>query len=114
MLPLLRDGDRLEIVPVSAEEIRVGDIVTYRDKDEFPTRRVVGFGSAQREFLIRADHSPGKVFRVPADEILGRMEARMRGGKRLRRGSLHWRWATWSALHRRQVLRIWRRHFRQR
>jgi hypothetical protein len=114
MLPWLRDGDRLEIARVCADEIRVGDIVTYRCEDRFPTRRVVGFSLARKELLIQADYTPAKVFRVPVDDTLGRVEARIRGGKRLRRSSLRWRWAAWSAPYRRRVLQIWRRHFRQR
>jgi len=112
MLPLLRDGDSLEIVPVCAEEIRAGDIVVYREQEKYPTRRVVGFNPARTEFFIQADYKPARLFCIPARAVLGRVEARLRGGKRLSRTSARWRWAAWSAPYRRKFLKIWRRHAR--
>lgn len=114
MLPFLRDGDRLEVKQTRPEDIRPGDIVTYRDRDKFPTRRVIGSDRAAAEFLIQADYSPARVFRVPGNHILGRVEARIREGKRLDRSSLRWRFATWRAFWRKRIREAWRPRFRQR
>lgn len=113
MLPLLADGDRLEIVQVRIGEIRMGDIVTYRDRDKYPTRRVVGFDAARSEFLIQADYKPATVFRVPSAAILGRVEARIRGSKRLARTSLRWRCAAWIAPYRKRFRQILKRYTRR-
>lgn len=114
MLPLLRDGDYLEILRVNTGDIRVGDIVTYRDTDEFPTRRVIGIDADLGQFRIQADHKPARVFRVPAAEILGRVEARVRDGRRLHRESLRWRWTAWKLPLRKRTRRIWRRFLKRR
>jgi len=113
MLPLLRDGDGLEIVPVCAEEIRLGDIVVYREQEKYPTRRVVGFNPARTEFFIQADYTPVRLFCIPATALLGRVEARLRGGKRLHRTSVRWRWAAWIAPYRKTFLEIFRRRARR-
>lgn len=113
MLPLLADGDRLEIVQVPSDEIRVGDIVTYRDQHKYPTRRVVGFDAARSEFLIQADYKPARTFRVPSAAILGRVEARIRGSNRLARTSLRWRWAAWIAPYRKRIRQFLHRRKRR-
>lgn len=96
-----------------AEEIRLGDIVVYREQEKYPTRRVVGFNPARTEFFIQADYTPASLFCIPATALLGRVEARLRGGKRLHRTSVRWRWATWSAPYRKKFLKIFRRYARR-
>ena len=41
MQPHLVEGDYVITEPISAADVRLGDVVTYRFEDKFPTRRVV-------------------------------------------------------------------------
>lgn len=79
MLPLLQEGDEVVLEPVNPEELRVGDIVTYRHGERFPTRRIVAVDRGKATVLIRGDSMPNRDFQVPTDEVLGRAVARRRG-----------------------------------
>ena len=96
MRPLLIEGDEVVVEPVEWSEIRLGDIVTYRYLDRFPTRRVVGKSGARLE--LWCDNWPDRFFStVPAD-VLGRATARRRGERWLSARSWSWRRARWRAL----------------
>ena len=41
MRPFLVEGDAVVLTPVEWDEIRIGDVITYRAEEKFPTRRVV-------------------------------------------------------------------------
>lgn len=92
MLPFLREGDRLIVEPVAFEDVRVGDVVTYREGDRYPTRRVTEIQPRRRVLVIRADNLPGRVFHVPAADLLGRVAARRRNGRWIRESDPEWRW----------------------
>src|SRR5262245_33099450 len=94
MLPFLRDGDELVVTPVRWEDIRLGDILTYRFEDKFPTRRVVA--RRPTSLRMRADHWPGLEYAVDRGEVLGRVVARGRHGVVIT--SEDWRWTRWSRL----------------
>ena len=100
MLPFLAEGDLLITEPVPFEEIRPGDVVTYRDADFYPTRRVIEIQPRKRRLVIRADNLPMRIFHVEADDVLARVVERRRGGQRLVDGDLEWRWARVRALWR--------------
>lgn len=89
MLPFLREGDLVIVRPVSWEDIKRGDIVTYRREDKFPTRRVLFKGPAG--LSVRCDGWPEYVDDVQADDVLGRAEARCRDGSWITSSSLEWR-----------------------
>jgi hypothetical protein len=76
MLPLLREGDLVVIAPLAWSELAVGDIVTYRSSDKFPTRRIVR--KSADEALVWSDNWPGVTHRVRRADILGRAERWLR------------------------------------
>ncbi len=96
MEPLLRDGDELAVEPVRWADIRVGDILTYRLDDRYPTLRVV------RRFpgrlVLRGDNWPFADFDVWPEDILGRVVGRGRNGAFRRAQDLAWKLATARAL----------------
>jgi hypothetical protein len=91
MLPLLREGDEVEVEPVSWSDLRVGDVVTYRDATKFPTRRVMEIRSTERTFVIMGDSvRPRRTWAVPFDDVLARVVRRRRDGVWMT--TRHWRW----------------------
>ena len=87
MVPFLADGDELISIPVVWEDIKKGDIVTYRLEDKFPTYRVIQ--KHQDKLILKADGWP-ELFEVAAGDVLGKVIERRRGGGALRSGDLSW------------------------
>src|SRR5262245_40148745 len=95
MLPFLRDGDLLEIWPVSPVEIQVGDVICYEPSPgALCLHRVVTRDG--RGFVTRGD-ALTHVEVVPAGSVLGRVRAVARRGRA-------WRLDTWSAHWRARVI----------
>ena len=95
MLPILREGDEVRTEPICWCVVRVGDVVTYRFKDKFPTRRVVAIDEAQRQFIIMGDSVPGwREYPVSFEDVLARVVGRRRDDVWLETSSLTWRWRT--------------------
>lgn len=95
MLPFLRDGDVLEIRPVSPVEIRVGDVICYEPSPgELCLHRVVARDG--RGFVTRGD-ALTHVEVVPGASVLGRVRAVERSGRA-------WRLDTWAARWRARVI----------
>ena len=91
MLPLLREGDEVEVEPISGSSIRVGDVVTYRDADKFPTRRVMQIRRDDGLLVIMGDSvRPRRTWVVPVEDVLGRVVRRRRDGEWMT--TRHWRW----------------------
>ncbi len=89
MEPFFREGDGVGIKPVAWDDIAVGDIITYRLEDKFPTYRVVK--KRPHKLILAADHWPGRIFRVWPEDVVGRAESRLRDGRRIDRRSPEWR-----------------------
>ena len=98
MLPFLREGDLVILKPVAWDDIRCGDIITYRNEDKFPTRRVLFKGAAQ--LSVRCDSWPDYVDTVDVDDVLGRAEARYRDERCIRPSGFEWRLAKQRAVGR--------------
>ena len=96
MDPFHRDGDEVVVAPLSWQEIRIGDIVTYRFDDKFPTRRVV-WKTAERVQLW-CENWPERRFAASRDDVLGRAVARKRNGQWITRRDPEWRAARRAAL----------------
>jgi len=79
MLPFLREGDQMAVAPVAWEDIRVGDILTYRFLERYPTRRVT-------RFVATSWCSRGTAFRAPRVRGGARRRARPSRGTVARRG----------------------------
>jgi signal peptidase I len=99
MRPFMGEGDLVIVEPVAWEAIRVGDIITYRSDDKFPTRRVVGIDRRAGTLVLRGDSIPGwPEFRVRREDVLGRAAVRVRNGVRVYRHGVEWRLAAVRAL----------------
>jgi hypothetical protein len=96
MLPFLQEGDGLVVQPVNWKDIRIGDIITYRFADKFPTRRVVR--KLDETLVLWCENWPMRRFRAPRQDVLGRVAARERNGSWLKPRDAAWRRATRRAL----------------
>lgn len=84
MEPSIRDGDAITVVPVPLEEVRRGDVVLYRTGDRLLAHRVMGRArGVEGLVLVRADAPGWEEERVPARDLLGRVEAVEREGRRV-------------------------------
>ncbi len=99
MRPLLGEGDHVIVEPIAWEDIRRGDIVTYRFHDKFPTRRVIRIDRGTGTLKIRGDSIPDwPDYLVRREDVLGRAEMRIRDGARIDRRDREWRRARRTAL----------------
>ncbi len=112
MWPFLKEDDALVIVPVRFEDVSVGDIVTFRRADKFPTYRVVL--KTDGVLTMQGDNWPDALVDVPAADVLGRVIARQRAGQWLDSSAWTWRAVTWFRTrrfvrrHRRGITRVLR------
>jgi len=96
MRPFLVEGDEVVVEPVEWEQIRLGDIITYRYLDRFPTRRVVRRTSERLD--LWCDNWPERPFSTVPEDVLGRAIARRRGEAWLTAGHRGWKMARLRAL----------------
>ncbi len=100
MLPFLRDGDVLTIVPVPPARIRLGDVVFYPGKggghpNAHRVRAVERRPGVPPVLLIRGDAREYAIERVPPESVVGRVTHRQRAGRTAR---VDGRAARWYAL----------------
>ena len=108
MQPHLVEGDRVVTEPIVAEDVRLGDVVTYRFEDKFPTRRVVRRDRHAKTFTFMGDSIPGwREYVVPYDDVLARVVRRSRDGSWMATTDPAWRWQTAKVL-----ARVWAHHSR--
>jgi hypothetical protein len=83
MRPWLRDGDRVRLVPMTAEEMRVGDVVVRVNTAGPVIHRFVGRWPSRQgwRLLTKGDGAPRLDPPVRADELVGRVVARVREGR---------------------------------
>ena len=96
MHPFLQEGDKVVVRPMKWQDIRLGDIVTYRFEDKFPTRRVVK--KTDCHLSLWCENWPARRFQAERNDVLGRAEARQRDGIWLNFRDRSWRLATRRAL----------------
>jgi hypothetical protein len=96
MRPFLVEGDEVVVEPVEWDRIRLGDVVTYRYLDRFPTRRVVR--KADDTLILWCDNWPDRIFKAPRADVLGHAVARRRGDAWLAAGDLAWKLARLRAM----------------
>lgn len=101
MRPFLGEGDEVVVTPVAFEDIRLGDVVTYRFGDKFPTRRLIRRTSDR--VVMWCENWPDRYFETRREDILGLAIARKRDGTWITHRDWEWRAARRSAL-----LKYWR------
>ena len=111
MLPFLQEGDLVIVRPIAWDELRRGDIVTYRNGDKFPTHRVSN--KRADRLSLRCDGRVARKFHVKPDDILGRAEVRFRDGHWITTTDPEWRRARRRAMAR-VMARSWKRALRNR
>ncbi len=87
MYPLLRDGDLVDIVPISPKQVRIGDIVFFRSGRRLLAHRVIKRTVEGRSVrLITQGDSLPTADRPIDDEadLLGRVEIVYRNGRAIR------------------------------
>ncbi len=101
MRPFLVEGDEVMVEPIVFGEIRIGDVITYRFADKFPTRRVVR--KHEKGLDLWCENWPTRRYICAPEEVLGVAVARGRDGKWISSQSQEWLAA------RRRAIRAWRR-----
>ena len=114
MEPLFREGDQMILESVAFDDIRVGDIITYRHEDKYPTRRVLG--KTGNRLDLWCDNWPSRRFSTTADQVLARVVSRKRGGALLANHDAEWRRRTRRAINKYRYLELlnWIQRLRQR
>jgi hypothetical protein len=76
MLPFIRNGDLVEVAPVSINEVQIGDVVFYRSGSRLVAHRVVGFLSDGEEnyFVTRGDGLIHEDRLANEKDLIGRVE----------------------------------------
>jgi hypothetical protein len=103
MRPFLVEGDAIVVAPVEWAQIQIGDVVTYRVEEKFPTRRMVR--RSRNGLHLWCENWPERQFFAARDDVLGRAVARKRGDA----------WITcrdpeWTAARRAALSAYWRRY----
>ena len=111
MLPFLQEGDLVIVRPIVWDELRRGDILTYRDSDKFPTHRVSN--KRADRLSLRCDGRVTRDFHAEPDDVLGRVERRFRDGCWITTTDPEWRRATRRAMVR-VMTGAWKRALRNR
>lgn len=89
MYPTIRDGEAVTVEPVSAREVRRGDILLYLSERRVIAHRVVGISegtNAKRVFTLRGDYLASCDLPVSAEQVLGRVISVERKGRWIKLG----------------------------
>lgn len=86
MKPFIRDGDILTVAPLAGRLPEVGEVVAFVQPEtgRLAIHRVVS--RTPEGWLLRGDNCPESDGLVPAQNLLGRVTAVERGGRRIRFG----------------------------
>jgi hypothetical protein len=101
MRPFLVEGDEVVVTPVDWDAIRLGDVITYRFGEKFPTRRLIR--RIGEDIELWCENWPDRYFRARREDVLGQAIARKRDGQWLTIRDREWRAARRSAL-----IKYWR------
>ena len=86
MYPTIREGESITVQPVSPSAVQKGDIILYRWQQGVIAHRIVGIenpkGDSSR-FVLRGDASGACAESVIPEQILGKVVAVDRGGRRI-------------------------------
>jgi hypothetical protein len=104
MRPFMVEGDEVVVEPIAWDAIHVGDVITYRYLDRFPTRRVMK--KTDDRLLLWCENWPTRHYWARREDVLGRAVARRRGEAWLSHDDPEWQRARAAA--RRRWLFGWR------
>jgi protein tyrosine phosphatase (PTP) superfamily phosphohydrolase (DUF442 family) len=109
MLPFIREGDLLTVVPLGGAPLRPGEVALYRrDGGSLLAHRVIEPAARGGEaWLMRSDGSRGELERVRSEEVLGRIVSLERRGRTRRLDTRRrlwmarlwhrlWPWSLWA------------------
>ena len=102
MCPFLVEGDEVVVTWVAWEDIRPGDVITYRFGEKFPTRRVVR--RSHNGLHLWCENWRDRQFYAAREDVLGRAVARKRGDRWITSGDREW-----AAARRAALAAYWRR-----
>jgi hypothetical protein len=93
MLPFVRDGAVLTILPADPARLRRADIILYRSPHGLRAHRIVGVcrHSGETVFHAQGDALLGQSERLGPDQILGRVVGVAYGTMKIAIGSPFWR-----------------------
>lgn len=86
MRPFIRDGDILEITPVNAKEIRLGDVIFYHVNGRRTIAHRVIKKLTQSDkpvFVVKGDSNTGEGEKVYLEQILGKVRVIERKGRKI-------------------------------
>jgi signal peptidase I len=98
MLPILRDGDRVRLAPVTHAGARLGDVVLRVEPSGPVIHRVVGWWPSWSgwRLLTKGDGANRLDAPLPPEHLAGRVMARVRGGSVQRLDGTGMRIRAWS------------------
>ena len=96
MRPFLVEGDEVVVESVEWNEIREGDVITYRHLDRFPTRRVVR--KTEDGLVLWCENWVDRIYHANCGDVLGRATARRRGDEWLAVSDRGWQRARLAAM----------------
>ncbi|HEX3106797.1 MAG TPA: S24/S26 family peptidase [Terriglobales bacterium] len=74
MLPTIQDGEIVHVKPVTADMLRIGDIVLLRTDEQFKAHRIIR--KRGQGFVTRGDAGVDTDGEIRGDQILGRVTAK--------------------------------------
>jgi hypothetical protein len=84
MTPIIKIGDTVEVTQVHAMDLRPGNLILYRQGENFIARRIarLQFGK-QTEYIVKGDAFENEEPPVQASQIIGKVVALDRDGERI-------------------------------
>lgn len=84
MHPTITIADVIEVKPVQVIDLKIGDVIFYRQGDNFVARRITGLGfEKEGDFIARGDALKEDEPPVQGIHILGKVIAVERGSERI-------------------------------
>jgi len=91
MLPFLQEGDLAVVNKIDPSEIKPGDVIVFRDRDLYTTRRVIQIQQGGRRLRTKADNWPHFEYYFSEDDVLGKLVSFERDGRTRTYTDLTWR-----------------------
>lgn len=100
MWPSIRTQDKVIVVPVTPQELRLGDLILYRENDKLICHRLVRKlrGTSGYLFWVRGDATRWGYETVDRLNLVGRVSQIIRDGKVISQETLFARLFNWGAI----------------